>query len=123
MCIRDRAFWYYGASRDINDYTDDEAAGKGGRAEYGNGYYDSNGDGFIDLRGEYVFGHSQNCAKRDRKKNDEGIAYTDFSKAAMDAFLLGRRILENAEEAGELTTEADAALQAQITIAALTWEK
>ena len=119
----DEAFGYYGASRDINDYTDDEAAGKGGRAEYGNGYYDSNGDGLIDLRGEYVFGHSQNCAKRDRKKNDEGIAYTDFSKAAMDAFLLGRRILENAEEAGELTTEAAAALQAQITIAALTWEK
>ena len=118
----DEAFGYYGASRDINDYTDDEAAGKG-ELPYGYGYYDSNGDGLIDLRGEYVFGHSQNCAKRDRKKNDEGIAYTDFSKAAMDAFLLGRRILENAEEAGELTTEAAAALQAQITIAALTWEK
>jgi hypothetical protein len=119
----DEAFGYYGASRDINDYTDDEAAGKGGRAEYGNGYYDSNGDGLIDLRGEYVFGHSQNCAKRDRKTNAEGVAYTDFSKSAMDAFLLGRRILENAEEAGELTAEADAVLQAQITIAALIWEK
>lgn len=119
----DEAFGYYGASRDINDYTDDEAAGKGGRAEYGNGYYDSNGDGLIDLRGEYVFGHSQNCAKRDRKKNADGVAYTDFSKAAMDAFLLGRRILENAEEAGELTAEADAVLQEQIGIAALTWEK
>ena len=119
----DEAFGYYGASRDINDYTDDEAAGKGGRAEYGNGYYDSNGDGLIDLRGEYVFGHSQNCAKRDRKKNADGVAYTDFSKAAMDAFLLGRRVLENAEEAGELTAEADAVLQEQIGIAALTWEK
>jgi hypothetical protein len=28
----DEAFGYYGASRDLNDYTDDEAAGKGGRA-------------------------------------------------------------------------------------------
>jgi hypothetical protein len=118
----DEAFGYYGASRDINDYTDDEAAGKGGRAEYGNGYYDSNGDGLIDLRSEYVFGHAQNCAKRDRKKNAEGEAYTNYSKSATDAFLVGRRILENAEEAGELTADADAALQAQIAIAALTWE-
>jgi hypothetical protein len=119
----DEAFGYYGASRDINDYTDDEAAGKGGRAEYGNGYYDSNGDGLVDLRSEYVFGHAQNCAKRDRKKNGEGEAYTDYSKAAMDAFLVGRRILENAEEADELTADADAALQGQIAIAGLTWEK
>ena len=119
----DEGFGYYGASRDLNDYTDDEAAGKGGRAEYGNGYYDSNGDGLIDLRGEFVFGHAQNCAKRDRKKNAEGVAYTDFSKDAMDAFLVGRRILENAEAAGELTEAANEALQAQISIAAKTWEK
>ena len=119
----DEAFGYYGASRDLNDYTDDEAAGKGGRAEYGNGYYDSNGDGLIDLRSEFIFGHAQNCAKRDRKKNAEGVAYTDYSKSAMDAFLVGRRILQNAEEAGELTVEADAALQGQIEIAAMTWEK
>jgi hypothetical protein len=119
----DEAFGYYGASRDLNDYTDDEAAGKSGRAEYENGYYDSNGDGLVDLRSEYVFGHAQNCAKRDRKKNLEGEAYTDYSKAAMDAFLVGRRILENAEEADELTPDADAALQGQIAIAGLTWEK
>jgi hypothetical protein len=119
----DEAFGYYGASRDLNDYTDDEAAGKSGRAEYENGYYDSNGDGLVDLRSEYVFGHAQNCAKRDREKNLEGEAYTDYSKAAMDAFLVGRRILENAEEADELTPDADAALQGQIAIAGLTWEK
>ena len=107
----------------MNNYTDDEAAGKGGRAEYGNGYHDYNGDGLIDIRAEFVFGHAQNCAKRDRKKNAEGVAYTDYSKAATDAFLVGRRILENAEEAGELTAEADAALQAQIDVAALTWEQ
>jgi len=119
----DEGFGYYGASRDLNDYTDNEAAGKGGRAEYGNGYYDSNGDGLIDLRSEFVFGHAQNCAKRDRKKNAEGVAYTDYSKEAMDAFLVGRRILENAEAAGELTEAANEALQAQISIAAKTWEK
>ena len=119
----DEGFGYYGASRDINDYTDDEAAGKGGRAEYGNGYYDSNGDGLIDLRSEFVFGHAQNCAKRDRLKDAEGNPYTDFSKEAMDAFMIGRRILQNAEEAGELTEAANEALQAQIKIAAVAWEK
>ena len=85
--------------------------------------FDSNGDGLIDLRSEFVFGHAQNCAKRDRKKNAEGVAYTDFSKEAMDAFLVGRRILENAEAAGELTEAANEALQAQISIAAKTWEE
>jgi len=118
----DEAFGYYGASRDINDYTDDEAAGKGGRAEYGNGYYDSNGDGLIDIRSEFVFGHAQNCAKRDRLKDANGEAFYDFSKTAADAFIIGRRILQNAEEAQELTADADAALQAQIEIAALAWE-
>ena len=118
----DEAFGYYGASRDINDYTDDEAAGKGGRAEYGNGYYDSNGDGLIDIRSEFVFGHAQNCAKRDRLKDASGEAFYDFSTAAADGFLVGRRILQNAEEAQELTAEADAALQAQINAASVTWE-
>jgi hypothetical protein len=41
----------------------------------------------------------------------------------MDAFMIGRRILQNAEEAGELTEAANDALQAQIKIAAVTWEK
>ena len=119
----DEAFGYYGAARNINDFTDDEAAGKGGRDEFGNGYNDANGDGLIDIRSEYVFGHSQNCAKRDRKKDANDEPYYDFSKTAMDAFLVGRRILENAEQAGELTAAASDALQTQIQIASLTWEK
>ena len=119
----DEAFGYYGAARNINDFTDDEAAGKGGRDEFGNGYNDANGDGLIDIRSEYVFGHAQNCAKRDRKKDANDEPYYDFSKTAMDAFLVGRRILENAEQAGELSAAASDALQAQIQIASLTWEK
>ena len=119
----DEAFGYYGAARNINDYTDDEAAAKGGRDEFGNGYNDANGDGLIDIRSEYVFGHAQNCAKRDRKKDANDEPYYDFSKTAMDAFLVGRRILENAEQAAELTAAASDALQAQIQIASLTWEK
>ena len=119
----DEAFGYYGAARNINDYTDDEAAAKGGRDEFGNGYNDANGDGLVDIRSEYVFGHAQNCAKRDRKKDANDEPYYDFSKTAMDAFLVGRRILENAEQAAELTAAASDALQAQIQIASLTWEK
>jgi hypothetical protein len=118
----DEAFGYYGASRDINDYTDDEAAGKGGRAEYGNGYYDSNGDGLIDIRSEFIFGHAQNCAKRDRLKDANGEAFYDFSTAAADAFMIGRRVLQNAEESQELTADADAALQRQIEIVSVAWE-
>ena len=67
---------YYGAARNMNDFTDDEAAGKGGREGFGNGYNDANGDGSIDVRSEVVLGHAQNCAKRDR--GSDGA--TDFSK-------------------------------------------
>ena len=58
----DEAFGYYGGARNMNDFTDDEAAGKGGRDAWGNGYNDANGDGSIDVRSEVVLGHAQNCA-------------------------------------------------------------
>ena len=44
----------------MNDFTDDEAAGKGGRDAWGKGYNDSNGDGSIDVRSEVVL---RPCAK------------------------------------------------------------
>ena len=115
----DEAFGYYGASRNIGDYTDDEAAGKGGREGFGNGYNDANGDGSIDIRSEIVLGHAQNCAKRDR--GSDGA--TDFSQDAFDAFLIGRQILDNAAKAGTLTAEAQSALNSQISIASKAWEK
>ncbi len=115
----DEAFGYYGASRNIGDYTDDEAAGKGGREGFGNGYNDTNGDGSIDIRSEIVLGHAQNCAKRDR--GSDGA--TDFSQDVFDAFLIGRQILDNAAKAGTLTAEAQSALNSQISIASKAWEK
>ena len=115
----DEAFGYYGAARDMNDYTDDEAAAKGGREGWENGYYDSDGDGSIDLRSEFVFGHAQNCAKRDRGS----AGATDFSKEAMDAFLLGRQITSNGTIAGVVTEDELVALNEQVEIAAKTWEK
>ena len=118
----DEAFGYFGAARDYNSYTDDEAAGKGGRDGWGNGYHDTDGDGNIDLRSEFVFGNAQNCAKRDRGTAGNANP-TDYSKEAMDAFLAGRQILSNAAHDGELTDEAHTALMAQIEIAAKTWER
>lgn len=116
----DEAFGYYGAARDINEYTDDEAAAKGGREGWGMGYHDTNEDGSIDLRAEFVFGHAQNCAKRDRGSNGA----TDYSKEAVDAFLTGRQILSNAAASGAgLSDEQLVALHDQIAIAAKTWEK
>jgi hypothetical protein len=118
----DEAFGYYGAARDNNDYTDDEAAGKGGREAYGNGYSDSNGDGQIDLRSEYNFAASQNCAKRDRGTSSNTTP-TDFSKEVMDAFIAGRKVLADGAETGVLTETGAEALQIAITTASLTWEK
>ncbi|MCY4344432.1 MAG: DUF4856 domain-containing protein [Gammaproteobacteria bacterium] len=115
----DEAFGYYGAARNQNEYTDDEAAAKGGREGWGGGYHDSDGDGSIDVRSEVVLGHAQNCAKRDR--GSDGA--TNFSKEAMDAFLLGRQILSNASIAGAITDEALEALRGQIQIAAKVWEQ
>ena len=115
----DEGFGYFGAARDYNDYTDDEIAGKGGRGEYQNGYFDSNGDGKIDLHSEYNFGHAVNAAKRDRDSSPQ--APTDLTKSTFDAFLAGRAIIAQAE--GELDNEQMAALLEQRDIAVAGWEK
>jgi len=120
----DEAFGYYGGARNMNDFTDDEAAGKGGRDGFGNGYNDANADGSIDVRSEVVLGHAQNCAKRDRgSKGEDGVARTDFSKEVFDAFLIGRKIIGNATAAGSYSDAESTALQAQIKIASVGWEK
>jgi hypothetical protein len=115
----DEAFGYYGAARDNNDYTDDEAAGKGGRDAWKNGWYDSNGDGSIDVRAEYNMAISQNCAKRDRGSTTG----TDLSKEAMDAFLLGRHIIAEATAANSMSDAEYEIVQAQADIAANAVEK
>lgn len=118
----DEAFGYFGAARNYADYSDDEIAAKGGRVEFENGYNDANGDGLIDIRSEVNLGHSTNCAKRDRGTVNNTNP-TNYTQEAFDAFLLGREILKNAAAAGELTAEAQTALDAQIEIASTVWEK
>jgi hypothetical protein len=127
----DEAFGYYGAARDNNDYTDDEAAGKtpgtgfpASRDAWKNGYYDSNSDGSIDLRSEYNLALSQNCAKRDRKDADaDGVGETNLSKEAFDAFLLGRHVLSEATSVGTLSAGRAAVVEAQAVAASLAVEK
>ncbi|PCK09859.1 MAG: hypothetical protein COA42_02060 [Alteromonadaceae bacterium] len=117
----DESFGYFGAARNYADYSDDEIAAKGGRVEYASGFNDANGDGAVDIRSEYNFGNSTNCAKRDRGTVGNSAA-TDFTQTAFDAFLLGREIIKNAVATGSLSAEAQVALDANIQIAALTWE-
>ncbi len=126
----DEGFGYFGAARDYLSYSDHEIAGKvkddesNGRPAW-NGQHDTDGDGQIDLKSEKNFGNSVNAAKRDR--GSEFLAddvtvnpvATDYTKAAMDAFLMGRKLInDNAgmnlsdEQKAELLTYRNAALDA-----------
>jgi len=120
----DEAFGYYGAARNNADFTDDEAAGKGGRDGWSNGYNDANADGSIDVTSEFNLGISQNCAKRDRKDLDgDGVGETDMSKEAFDAFIIGRHVLSDATNAGSITDAQLAVVRAQAEIAGKAMEK
>ncbi|BFM07362.1 DUF4856 domain-containing protein [Halioxenophilus aromaticivorans] len=120
----DEAFGYFGAARNYNDLTD---------ADIRDGYLFAASDSVvvdsaIDLRSEFNFANSTNCAKRDQGTADNTNP-TNLTKEIFDAFILGREILQNAAagatetSAGSLSTEAAEALDDQILIAAQTWEK
>ena len=85
-------------------------------------------DGLIDVRSEFNFGNSTNCAKRDLG-SDGNPNPTDFTGEVFKAIIIGRKIVSNAalsatvSTPGSLSTEAKSALSAQINIAAQTWEK
>jgi hypothetical protein len=120
----DEGFGYYGAARDALDYTDLEARAKSGRDEWKNGYHDTDGDGMIDVRSEYHFGHAQNCAKRD-VGSASGPNPTDFTSEVMTAILAARQIISNAANKAnpELTEAENTKLQEHIKIASVIWEK
>jgi hypothetical protein len=117
----DEGFGYFGAARDYLAYTDEEIAGKGGRPDFSAGYHDTDGNGQIDLNGEYNFGNSTNAAKRDLGSTTD----TDFTRQAMEAFLTGRTIIAEAGEDGDgdLTDLEMEALKATRDIAVSAWEK
>jgi len=114
----DEGYGYFGAARNYNDYSDDEIAGKGGRAEFSSGYNDANGDGLIDLNSEFNFGNSTNAAKRDLGSSTG----TDLSADAFNALLNGRAIV-SAAVGRELTDAELTALKAQRDLMVAAWEK
>ncbi len=82
----DEGFGYFGAARDYLNYSDAEY---GSVKQYG---HDTNGDLKLDvLNGEYSFGHSINASKRDN--GSDGV--TDFSEQAMEAFIAGRKLIQD----------------------------
>jgi len=95
----DEGFGYFGAARDYLAYNDDEISGKvkddesNGRLTW-NSQHDTDGDGMIDLMSEKNFGNSVNAAKRDRGSKDNTAA-TDYTKQAMEAFLMGRKLIND----------------------------
>lgn len=118
----DEAFGYFGATRDYPAYTDDEIAGKGGRSAYANGYHDTNGDGMIDLRSEYVFGNAANCAKRDRGTANNTNP-TNLTADTFNAFFYGRFALNAAANLGFLGNTENVLVKAMAGQAAVSWEK
>lgn len=116
----DEGFGYFGATRDYLEYSDNEISGKGGRDDY-QSKHDTNGDALIDLNSEFIFGNSANAAKRDRGTKSN-VNPTDFSATAMNAFIAGRKIINDAVP-NALTDEQMDAVKVQRDIAVLAWEK
>ncbi len=113
----DEGFGYFGAARNYLEYSDDEIAAKDGRDEFKAGYNDYSSDGQIDLASEYNWGNSTNAAKRDRGAE----VRTDFTAAAMNAFIAGRKLINEAV-GNDLTDEQMAELEGYRDDAVANWE-
>ncbi len=113
----DEGFGYFGAARDYDEYSDAEICAHSSvdGEPRGEGYYDTDGDGLIDLRSEINFAAAVNAAKRDLGSVD--LAPTDYTTAIFDAFVAGRRLISLQPE-GYLTD-----LAAQRDIVVNNWEK
>lgn len=126
----DEGFGYFGAARDYLSYNDNEIAGKvkadaDGRADW-NGQHDTDGDGKIDLMSEKNLGNSVNAAKRDRGSKllpDDSVnpAATDYTKQAMEAFLMGRKLI-NDKSGFELSDAEKTELLGYRDTAVTAWE-
>jgi len=102
----DESFGYFGAARDYNTGYSDDNDRKSGT------YYDTDQNGAIDFKSEYIFGLAVNAAKRDAGAPD---AMVDFTSAIFNAYLEGRTLITNEATAEEI--------YAQRTIIANNWEK
>ncbi|AWL12338.1 hypothetical protein HMF8227_01868 [Saliniradius amylolyticus] len=108
----DEGYGYFGAARDFLDYSDEMIASPG--------YMDTDESGSIDLESEFNFTFAGYAAKRDLG-SQEGVK-TDFTQSIFDAFLQGRKIInDNAGQA--LTTAQMDDLKVQRDIIVSEWEK
>lgn len=99
----DEAFGYFGAAVNYADYTDEEIAGSGGRAEYANGYHDFDGDSCIDLSSEFNFDLAAYAAKRDLGST----TMTDLTAEIFGAFLMGRWLIATEAELADIQAQRD----------------
>ena len=111
----DEGFGYFGAPRDMDEYTDDELASEGGRADW-QGVHDTNGDGMIDLTAERAYHAAVNAAKRDRAAVDA----IDYTADAFEALVAGRALLAASE--GALTAEQMTELEGYRDTVVAAWE-
>jgi hypothetical protein len=111
----DLAFGHFGAAYDLTAYTDEEAAGLGGREGWSAGHHDSTGSGAVDLRFEHNYASARLAAAAD-------VADTtvDRTGALFTAFLTGRAILEASGQ--PLSPERDQALLEQRDAIVKAWE-
>lgn len=102
----DESFGYFGASGDYNTgYLDDID-----RIE--DPFFDSDSDGVISFKSEYIFNNALLAAQRDSGAMDESV---NFTKSIFDAFLEGRTLIHNQESTDKIL--------AQGQIIANNWEK
>ena len=102
----DESFGYFGASADYNTgYLDDID-----RIE--DPFFDSDSDGVISFKSEYIFNNALLAAQRDSGAMDESV---NFTKSIFDAFLEGRTLIHNQESTDKIL--------AQGQIIANNWEK
>ena len=102
----DESFGYFGASVDYNTgYLDDID-----RIE--DPFFDSDSDGVISFKSEYIFSNALFAARRDSGAMDESI---NFTKSIFDAFIEGRTLIHNQESIDKIL--------AQGQIISNNWEK
>lgn len=111
----DLAFAHFGAAYDYASYTDEEAAGLGGREGWATGHHDTTGSGAIDLRFEINYGSARLAAARDVADPD-----ADRTGVLFTAFLTGRAVLQGSPH--PISEERRQALLEQRDAIAKEWE-
>ena len=98
----DKSFGYFGFATDYNtSYIDD-------LDRINDPYFDSNNDGFIDLKSEYIFDFALITAMRDDGSSEGSV---DFSKSIFDAYLEGRTLIHNQASIEKVLAQRDIIVQ------------